>query len=100
MATLLDRWLDGVEDGWGIPLLLVGFVALWTAFLAIAYHNADQHPDVIEAWARWAGAGLGWSQACAVDGRGDARLDAGISGPRLVVSSALDGQCGDYALDH
>ena len=50
MASLLDRWLDGVEDGWGIPLLLAVFVVLWTAFLALAYQNADLHPDVIEAW--------------------------------------------------
>ncbi len=48
MASFLDRWLDGVEDGWSIPLLLAVFVALWTAFLAIAYANADLHPDVIE----------------------------------------------------
>ncbi len=50
MASFLDTWLDGVEDGWGIPALLAVFVALWTGFLAIAYLNADLHPDVIEAW--------------------------------------------------
>lgn len=50
MASLLDRWLDGVEKGWGIPLLLAVFAALWTAFLSIAYLNGDLHPDVIEAW--------------------------------------------------
>jgi len=50
MASFLDTWLDGVEDGWGIPALLAVFVTLWTAFLAIAYLNADLHPDVIEAW--------------------------------------------------
>ncbi|MGD9838953.1 MAG: glycosyltransferase family 39 protein [Afipia sp.] len=69
MATLLDRWLDGVEDGWGVPLLLAGFVVLWTAFLVIAYQNADLHPDVIEAWVTgrvpdWSGAKhpplMGW----------------------------------------
>ncbi|WP_040301846.1 glycosyltransferase family 39 protein [Afipia clevelandensis] len=69
MATLLDRWLDGVEDRWGVPLLLAIFVVLWTAFLALAYQNADLHPDVIEAWATgrvldWGGAKhpplMGW----------------------------------------
>jgi 4-amino-4-deoxy-L-arabinose transferase-like glycosyltransferase len=43
-------WLDGVEAGWGIPLLLIGFVGIWQAFLAIAYCNGDLHPDVLEAW--------------------------------------------------
>jgi 4-amino-4-deoxy-L-arabinose transferase-like glycosyltransferase len=43
-------WLDGVEAGWGIPLLLIGFVGTWQAFLAIAYCNGDLHPDVLEAW--------------------------------------------------
>lgn len=51
MASFLDTWLDGVEEGWGIPALLALFVILWTAFLGIAYLNADLHPDVIEAWA-------------------------------------------------
>ena len=50
MASFLDTWLDGVEEGWGIPVLLAVFVTLWTAFLAVAYLNADLHPDVIEAW--------------------------------------------------
>lgn len=61
MASLLDRWLDGVEEGWGIPLLLAIFVVLWTAFLALAYQNADLHPDVIEAWT--IGRTLDWSGA-------------------------------------
>lgn len=50
MASFLDTWLDGVEDGWGIPALLAIFLTLWMAFLGIAYVNADLHPDVIEAW--------------------------------------------------
>ena len=50
MASFLDTWLEGVEEGWGIPALLALFVLLWTAFLGIAYLNADLHPDVIEAW--------------------------------------------------
>jgi 4-amino-4-deoxy-L-arabinose transferase-like glycosyltransferase len=43
-------WLDGVEAGWAIPLLLAGFVTVWTVFLVIAYFNGDLHPDVLETW--------------------------------------------------
>ena len=43
-------WLDGVEQGWAIPLMLAGFAAVWFTFLVIAYHNADLHPDVLETW--------------------------------------------------
>lgn len=50
MASVLDTWLDGVEEGWGIPVLLAIFVLLWTAFLGLAYLNGDLHPDVVEAW--------------------------------------------------
>ncbi|WP_298254061.1 glycosyltransferase family 39 protein [Bradyrhizobium sp.] len=44
------RLLDGVEEGWTIPLLLVGFAAVWMAFLVIAYLVGDLHSDVLEAW--------------------------------------------------
>jgi 4-amino-4-deoxy-L-arabinose transferase-like glycosyltransferase len=44
------RWLDGIEAGWGIPLLLVAFVAIWMAYLTIAYLCGDLHPDALEAW--------------------------------------------------
>ena len=50
MASFIDTWLDGVEEGWGIPVLLAIFVLLWTVFLGIAYANGDLHPDVLEAW--------------------------------------------------
>src|SRR5713101_6737907 len=43
-------WLDGIEAGWAIPLLLIGFIAVWLAFLAIAYLGGDLHPDVLETW--------------------------------------------------
>jgi 4-amino-4-deoxy-L-arabinose transferase-like glycosyltransferase len=45
-----DTWLDGIEDGWAIPVFLVVFVAAWMAYLQIAYVNGDLHPDVLEAW--------------------------------------------------
>ena len=44
------RWLDGVEAGWAVPLLLVCFVAIWTLYLAIAYAGGGLHPDTLEAW--------------------------------------------------
>src|SRR5258706_9172528 len=43
-------WLDGIEAGWAVPLLLVGFAAVWLAFLIIAYLGGDLHPDVLETW--------------------------------------------------
>jgi 4-amino-4-deoxy-L-arabinose transferase-like glycosyltransferase len=44
------RWLDGVEAGWAVPLLLIGFVAVWMAYLVIAYFGGSLHADVLEAW--------------------------------------------------
>jgi 4-amino-4-deoxy-L-arabinose transferase-like glycosyltransferase len=44
------KWLDGIEAGWAVPLLLVGFVAIWMAYLTIAYLGGDLHPDALEAW--------------------------------------------------
>jgi hypothetical protein len=43
-------WLDGIEAGWAVPLLLVGFIAVWLVFLAVAYLGGDLHPDVLETW--------------------------------------------------
>jgi 4-amino-4-deoxy-L-arabinose transferase-like glycosyltransferase len=43
-------WLDGIEKGWGIPALIVGFAAAWMLFLMIAYLSGDLHPDVLETW--------------------------------------------------
>jgi hypothetical protein len=43
-------WMDGIEAGWSVPLLLIGFVAVWLAFLVIAYLGGDLHPDVLETW--------------------------------------------------
>ena len=51
-------WLDGIEAGWAIPLLLIGFTAVWLAFLIIAYLNGDLHPDVLETWT--VGRTFGW----------------------------------------
>jgi 4-amino-4-deoxy-L-arabinose transferase-like glycosyltransferase len=56
-----QSWLDGIEAGWAIPLLLIGFVAVWLAFLIIAYINGDLAPDVLETW--WAGRSLEWGYA-------------------------------------
>ncbi len=44
-------WLDGVEAGWAVPLLIGCFVAVWTLYLVIAYAGGGLHPDTLEAWA-------------------------------------------------
>jgi 4-amino-4-deoxy-L-arabinose transferase-like glycosyltransferase len=43
-------WLDGIEQGWAIPLLIVGFAAIWMVFLQIAYLSGDLHADALETW--------------------------------------------------
>ncbi len=43
-------WLDGIERGWGIPLLIFAFAAIWWLFLVVAYTGADLHADVLETW--------------------------------------------------
>lgn len=45
-----ELWLNGVERGWAVPALLIGFVAIWMVFLVIAYQGGDLHPDVLETW--------------------------------------------------
>ncbi|WP_018647033.1 glycosyltransferase family 39 protein [Bradyrhizobium huanghuaihaiense] len=45
------RWLDHVEAGWAVPLLIACFVAIWTLYLRIAYAGSGLHPDTLEAWA-------------------------------------------------
>jgi hypothetical protein len=54
----LMRWMDGIEEGWAIPVTLVGFVAVWQTFLVIAYVDGDLHPDVLETWTL--GRSLAW----------------------------------------
>lgn len=54
-------WLDGVEKGWAIPLLIVGFAAIWLLFLMIAYQSGDLHPDVLETWS--VGRSFAWGNA-------------------------------------
>ena len=55
------RWLDGIEAGWAIPLLLIGFVGVWLAFLTIANFNGDLHPDTLQVWS--SGRSLEWGYA-------------------------------------
>src|SRR6202171_6046645 len=43
-------WLDGIEKGWGIPVLIVGFAAAWMLFRMIAYWSGALQPDVLEPW--------------------------------------------------
>jgi len=54
-------WLDGIEKGWGIPVLIVGFAATWMLFLTIAYLSGDLHPDVLETWS--VGRSFAWGNA-------------------------------------
>ena len=54
-------WLDGIEKGWGIPALIVGFAAIWMLFLTIAYLSGDLHPDVLETWS--VGRTFAWGNA-------------------------------------
>ncbi|BAM86535.1 conserved membrane hypothetical protein [Bradyrhizobium oligotrophicum S58] len=46
----LGIWIDAVEDGWAVPVLIAGFVAFWMAYFSIAYVGGDLHQDVIETW--------------------------------------------------
>jgi hypothetical protein len=64
----LARWrrphvafLDGIEEGWAVPLLLIGFVAVWSLYFVIAYFDGDLHPDVLETWTL--GRSLEWGYA-------------------------------------
>ncbi|CCD98554.1 glycosyltransferase family 39 protein [Bradyrhizobium sp. STM 3809] len=43
-------WIDAVEDGWAVPALIAGFVAVWMAYFSVAYLGGDLHQDVIETW--------------------------------------------------
>src|SRR5260221_3958216 len=54
-------WLEGIERGWGIPALIVGFAATWMLFLTIAYLSGDLHPDVLETWS--VGRSFAWGNA-------------------------------------
>jgi hypothetical protein len=57
----LLNWMDGVDAGWAVQLLLSGFVAVWFAFLVIAYTGGDLHPDVLETWTL--GRSIAWGYA-------------------------------------
>ena len=54
-------WMDGVEAGWAVPLLLVGFVGVWFVYMTLAYANGDLHSDVLEAWTL--GRNVNWGNA-------------------------------------
>lgn len=46
----LLRVLDGIEQGWAIPALIVAFAGAWLVFLSIAYLSGDLHVDALETW--------------------------------------------------
>ncbi|MET0219150.1 MAG: glycosyltransferase family 39 protein [Tardiphaga sp.] len=54
-------WLDGIEKGWAIPLLIVAFAAVWLLFLIVAYQSGDLHADALETWS--VGREFAWGNA-------------------------------------
>jgi hypothetical protein len=54
-------WLDGIEKGWALPLLIVGFAAVWLLFLIVAYQSGDLHADALETWS--VGREFAWGNA-------------------------------------
>lgn len=54
-------WLDGIEKGWAIPLLIVSFAAIWLLFLVIAYQSGALHADALETWS--VGREFAWGNA-------------------------------------
>lgn len=55
------RVLDGIEEGWAIPALIIAFIGLWLAFFVVAYLSGDLHPDAMETWLF--GREFAWSSA-------------------------------------
>jgi 4-amino-4-deoxy-L-arabinose transferase-like glycosyltransferase len=54
-------WLDGIENGWAIPVLVVAFAAVWLLFLIVAYQSGDLHADALETWS--VGREFAWGNA-------------------------------------
>jgi len=43
-------WLDGVEAGWAIPVLLIAFAVSWATYFILAYAGIGLSFDVLETW--------------------------------------------------
>jgi len=54
-------WLDGIQAGWGIPLLIGAFSTIWLLFFVIAYQSGSLHADALEAWS--VGREFAWGNA-------------------------------------
>jgi len=54
-------WMDGVEAGWAVPLLIAGFVGVWFVYMVVAYYDGDLHSDILEAWTL--GRNVNWGNA-------------------------------------
>jgi 4-amino-4-deoxy-L-arabinose transferase-like glycosyltransferase len=54
MRHSIEAWFDLEREGRAIALLLLAFVAAWTAFHVVARASVDLHPDLLEiyAWSR------------------------------------------------
>jgi 4-amino-4-deoxy-L-arabinose transferase-like glycosyltransferase len=55
----IDAWFDHERDGRAVAILLLVFVAAWTAFHVVSQASVDLHPDLLEvyAWGRHPSAG-------------------------------------------
>ena len=55
----IDAWFDRERDGRAVAILLLVFVAAWTAFHVVSQASVDLHPDLLEvyAWGRHPSAG-------------------------------------------
>jgi 4-amino-4-deoxy-L-arabinose transferase-like glycosyltransferase len=55
----IDAWFDRGRDGRAVAILLLMFVAAWTAFHVVSQASVDLHPDLLEnyAWGRHPSAG-------------------------------------------
>jgi len=55
----IEAWFDRERDGRAVAILLLLFVAAWTAFHVVSQASLDLHPDLLEvyAWGRHPSAG-------------------------------------------
>jgi 4-amino-4-deoxy-L-arabinose transferase-like glycosyltransferase len=54
VERVIDAWFNREPDGRAVAILLLAFVAAWTAFHVVSQASVDLHPDLLEvyAWGR------------------------------------------------
>ena len=62
LARAVSEWMDGIDAGWAIPLLLIGLIPVGLILLTIAYFNSDLSPDTLEAWSSGRSLELGYAK--------------------------------------